>query len=64
MKNKYKVNEKVKEYVEQAEAKWGTRVVKLRCDNGREYYNEKLKQRKGNFHGFYGAVFTPIKWKS
>ncbi|KAM0730296.1 Retrovirus-related Pol polyprotein from transposon TNT 1-94 [Formica fusca] len=42
LKSKDEVPDKIKEYVEMAEAHWDSRVSKLRCDNGREYINEKV----------------------
>lgn len=42
IKRKDEVAGKIKEYVERVEAKWNTRVSKLRCDNGREYINSKM----------------------
>lgn len=50
LKNKYKGPETIKEYTESAEAKWNSKVTKLRCDNGREYVNNNLQgwcRRKG-----------------
>lgn len=43
LKNKHEVYELIKEYVEQVEVKWKSKVVKLRCDNGREYCNKNMK---------------------
>lgn len=36
------VFEKIKEYAARVEARWGTRISKLRCDNGKEYINSKV----------------------
>lgn len=42
LETKDEIPEKIKEFVIMAEAHWNSRVSKLRCDNGREYINEKV----------------------
>lgn len=42
LKTKDEVSEKIREFVEMVEAHWNLRVSKLRCDNGKEYVNEKV----------------------
>lgn len=61
MKGKYEVYERVKEYIEEAESKWNTRVLKLRCDNGTEYTSEKMKTycRKKGIKLDYTVPYTP-----
>ncbi|KYQ50741.1 Copia protein [Trachymyrmex zeteki] len=49
LKNKYEVADIIKEYIKFAEAHWNLKLAKLRCDNGREYVNENLRNWcKGN----------------
>lgn len=43
LKGKFEVFEKVRDYVEEVESKWNSKVSKLRCDNGTEYTNKKMK---------------------
>lgn len=40
IEGKFEVFDMVKEYANQVETKWNCKVMKLRCDNGREYVNE------------------------
>jgi len=42
IKNKSEVPELIREYILRAEAHWNLKLSKLRCDNGREYINEKV----------------------
>lgn len=61
MKGKYEVCERIKEYIEEVKSKWNTRVFKLRCDNGTEYTNEKMKTycRKKGIKLDYTVPYTP-----
>lgn len=43
LEGKYEVPEAVKEYTNQVETKWNLKISKLRCDNGREFVNDDLK---------------------
>ncbi|XP_076661161.1 uncharacterized protein LOC143365143 [Halictus rubicundus] len=43
IRGKHEVTEIVKSYLKQCQAKWERKVVKLRCDNGREYANKELQ---------------------
>jgi len=49
LENKSEVQD-IKEYVHRVEAHWNTRVLKIRCDNGKEYMNKNVltwcKQRE------------------
>jgi len=40
--NLSEVQDILKEYVHRVEAHWNTRVSKIRCDNGKEYMNNKV----------------------
>ena len=42
VKSKSEVPQIIKEYILRAEAHWNLKVSKMRCDNGREYINEKV----------------------
>jgi len=41
LEKKYEVTEKVKQFINMAEAKWQQQVSKLRSDNGREYLSKE-----------------------
>lgn len=43
LEKKSEVIEKFKEYVKQVEAKFGTRIERLRCNNGGEYSSNAFK---------------------
>lgn len=50
LKRKNEVAEKIQEYVGEVETKWKSKIGKLRCDNGTEYTDERVKtycKRKG-----------------
>lgn len=61
LKNKHEVSELIKEYVEQVEVKWRSRVVKIRCDNGREHCNENIKSwsKKKGISLDFTVPYTP-----
>lgn len=61
MKNKHEVSELIKKYVEQVEVKWRSRVVKIRCDNGREHCNENIKSwsKKKGISLDFTVPYTP-----
>lgn len=49
LQNKYEAADTIKEYVKYAEARWNTKLARLRCDNGREHANKNLQNWcKGN----------------
>lgn len=45
IERKSEVSDIVKEYTNQVETKWNLKILKLRCDNGKEFVNEDLKNR-------------------
>ncbi|RLU16796.1 hypothetical protein DMN91_010864 [Ooceraea biroi] len=61
MKGKYEVFDIVKQHIEEVESKWNMKVSKLRCDNGTEYTNEKMKSycRHKGIKLDYTVPYTP-----
>lgn len=61
LQNKYEVADTIKEYVKLAEARWNTKLAKLRYDNGREYANENLKNwcKKNGIEMDFTIPYTP-----
>jgi len=44
LEGKYEVTEKIKQFINMAEAKWQQQVSKLQSDNGREYLSKELTE--------------------
>lgn len=58
MKNKFEVSDIIKNYVREVEAKFNSRVHKIRCDNGGEFVNSKL-QEWFKQHGIVADLTVP-----